>query len=125
MPTFGRKSTERLTQAHPDLQHLFSEIIKTIDCSVLCGYRGKEEQEAAYRDGNSKLHFPDSKHNHLPSLAVDVAPYPINWQNIERFKSFGEFVKKTAEELGIKIRWGGDFKTWKDYPHYEIISVGD
>ena len=120
MPTFGRKSTERLAQAHPDLQHLFNEVIKTIDCSVLCGYRGKEEQEAAYRDGNSKLHFPDSKHNHLPSLAVDVAPYPINWQNIERFKTFGAFVKKTAEELGITIRWGGDFKTWKDYPHYEL-----
>ena len=120
MPNFGRKSTECLAQAHPDLQHLFNEVIKTIDCSVLCGYRGKEEQEAAYRDGNSRLHFPESKHNHLPSLAVDVVPYPIDWQNIERFKTFGAFVKKTAEELGITIRWGGDFKTWKDYPHYEL-----
>lgn len=120
MPQFGDKSKERLSQSHPDLQRIFNEVIKTYDCKVECGYRDKEAQERAHRDGFSKVHFPNSKHNHLPSLAVDVIPYPVDWTNVERFKELGGLVKETAEGMGIKIRWGGDFEKWKDYPHYEL-----
>ena len=76
----------------------------------------------------SKLQFPKSKHNSLPSKAVDVVPYPINWSDIDRFKDFGKFVIKKAAELGISIRWGGDWdgdgsssdETFLDFPHFEI-----
>ena len=121
MPTFGTQSKEKLSQAHPDLQRLFNEVIKTYDCTILCGYRGKEEQEAAVRDGKSKVHFPNSKHNHLPSLAVDVAPYPIDWNDKRRWYYFGGYVTKTAEDMGINIRWGGHFKDFEDCPHFELL----
>ena len=52
------------------LQNLFNEVIKDRDCTILCGYRGKEEQEKAVSEGNSKLHYPHSKHNYNPSCAV-------------------------------------------------------
>ena len=133
MPFFGDKSKERLSQVHPDLQRLLNEVIKTYDCVILCGYRGKEEQEAALRDGKSRVHFPDSKHNHLPSLAVDVAPYPVDWSDtkdsMKRWYHFVGYVKATAERMGIPIRcgadWDGDFdfkdQNFNDLPHFELV----
>jgi len=75
-------------------------------------------------DGKSKK----SKHNYLPSLAVDVAPYPIDWNNIQRFKDMAKSYIESAKEEGIKIVWGadwdmdGDIKEHKliDYPHFEL-----
>jgi len=75
----------------------------------LCGHRTKEKQEEAFNSKHSKVHFPKSKHNSLPSKAVDVAPYPIDWNDLERFYNFGGYVRGIAESLGIKIRWGGDW----------------
>lgn len=121
MAKFSEKSLQRLSECHEDLQRVMNEVIKEIDITVLCGYRGEEEQMEAYRSGNSKAKFGQSKHNHSPSLAVDVAPYPIDWDDISRFKEMGEIVLRKADELGIKLRWGGDFKSLKDYPHFELI----
>ena len=66
--------------------------------------------------------WPNGKHNKKPSLAVDVVPYPVDWSDIERFIRFGWFVKGLAIGLGIKIRWGGDWKRFKDYPHFELVD---
>jgi len=98
------------------------------DFTILCGHRTKEEQEAAFRAGASKLKFPHSKHNSFPSRAVDIAPYPIDWKNIDRFIELAEAVKAKADKMGIKIIWGGDFNNdgdkttndaW-DKPHFEL-----
>ena len=133
MPFFGDKSKEHLSQAHPDLQRLFNDVIKTYACSVLCGHRGKEAQEAAFRDEKSRVHFPNSKHNQLPSLAVDVAPYPVDWSDtkdaMKRWYHFGGYVKGVASTMGITIRWGGDWdgdfelrdQNFNDIPHFELV----
>lgn len=123
MPSFGPHSKSRLATCHPDLQRLFNEVIKEYDCSVLCGYRGKEEQEKAFAGGFSKARWGQSKHNRKPSLAVDVVPYPIDWNDVPRFLNFVELVKKKAKELNIKIRCGADFTSIKDYPHFELVGV--
>ena len=126
MYKFGKRSLKNLSQAHPDLQILFHEVIKHMDISVICGYRGEKEQNEAFRNGNSMLKYPNSKHNKLPSLAVDAVPYPIDWNNIGRFDELGEFVLKKADELRkegrikSKIVWGGEWKKFPDKPHYEI-----
>lgn len=126
MYSFSKRSIDNLSQAHPDLQVLFNEVVMYRDCSVICGHRGEKEQNDAFNKGNSLLKFPNSKHNKLPSLAVDVVPFPIDWDDIDRFKNFGEFVLTTAGRLrdnGMirnKIEWGGNWKKFKDYPHYEI-----
>lgn len=128
MPSFSKRSLDNLNTAHPDLQKLFNEVIKYRDITILCGHRGKEEQDAAFAAKQSKLKYPNSKHNKIPSLAVDVAPYPINWSDINGFKELASFVLQKAKELGISIRWGGDWdgdgdskdETFLDFPHYEL-----
>ena len=79
------------------------------------------EQEAAFQAGTSPLHYPHSKHNRSPSLAVDVAPSPLNWENLKAFDKFAEVVFATAKELGIKVVWGKTFKN-VDRPHWELAE---
>ena len=125
MPKFGKRSRTNLSQCHPDLQTLFNDVIQFVDCSVICGHRGEKEQNEAEEKGFSKLRFPKSKHNKLPSLAADVVPYPIDWKDIKRFNDFGLFVLNRSlylwkeGKISNHIEWGG---TWKftDYPHFQI-----
>ncbi len=127
MPSFSQKSLEKLNECHPDLITLMNEVIKSIDITIICGHRGREEQDKAYREGTSKVLWPFGKHNQTPSLAVDIAPYPIDWDNINGFKLLGEFVLQTAHRLRKEtpefswIEWGGHWKTFKDWGHFEIV----
>jgi len=119
----------RLLTCHKDLQTLFNEVIKTYDCTITCGVRNRADQEKAFAQGNSKVHFPNSKHNTSPSRAIDVVPYPVDWDDIERFKEMAVVVKDAAKRLKSEgkithdIEWGGDWKTFKDYPHWQIKEV--
>jgi peptidoglycan L-alanyl-D-glutamate endopeptidase CwlK len=129
MPKFSEKSMSMLMTCHLDLQRLFLEVVKSFDCSITCGHRTEEEQNEAFRANRSQKRYPDSKHNSIPSIAVDVCPYPIDWENLNRFYFFGGYVKKTAEILGIKVRYGGDWdgdtilddQKFIDLPHWELI----
>jgi len=126
---FSERSTRRLNSCHPDLVRLFNEVIKNYDCTILEGHRSDERQEELYHEGKSKLRAGQSKHNKNPSLAVDVAPYPIRWNEPERFYHFAGFVLATAIELDINIRFGGDWdgdndfndQTFFDLPHFELV----
>jgi len=130
MPKFGKRSLDNLNTCHPDLQRLFNEVIKYYDCSVLCGHRTKEEQDAAYHDGRSKVQWPNGKHNSMPSKAVDVAPYPVDWSDTRRFYMFVGIVRGIAAMMGIKIRvgadWDGDMEVkdqnFHDLPHVELMD---
>jgi len=112
------------------LQRLFKEVIKHYDCTVICGHRSQEEQDKAVAEGKSKVRYPYSKHNSFPARAVDVVPYPIDWDDREGFYAFGGFVKGVASQKGIKIRWGGDWdsdndlhdQNFIDLPHFELAS---
>ncbi len=117
----SKLSKQRLSTCHSDLQKLVEEVAKTEKCAVICGFRGRYEQEQAYYTGKSKANWGQSKHNLKPSLAVDVVPMPLNWEDIESFERLGEKIQAKAEELGIKVKWGKYFKGLKDYPHWEII----
>jgi len=134
MPKFGKKSLENLNTCDPRLIEIFTEVVKTWDCTVLCGHRGQVEQDKAYTEKRSKLKFPQSKHNAYPSKAVDVAPYYANvgiaWNDLGGFYMFAGYVMRVAEELGYKLRYGGDWdgdkrtadQTFNDLPHFEIID---
>ena len=133
MPKFGKASAAKLATCHPDLQRLFNEVIKHVDCTVICGHRGESEQNAAWRAGNSKVKWPHGKHNQTPSQAVDVMPYPVDWSdspsNIEHLNYFAGIVKGIALSIGIGVRWGHDWdKDGKpdtlglvDRPHWETV----
>ena len=128
MAKFGKRSRRNLVGAHKDLQRLFNEVVKTFDCAVLCGHRNSREQDRAFHEGRSKLRFPNSNHNSLPSLAVDVVPWPIDWEDKNRSHHFAGFVRGMANCMGLEIRWGGDWdgdfnlrdQSFIDLPHFEL-----
>lgn len=129
MPKFSKTSLQRLETCHPDLQKICNEAIKHYDFSVICGHRSKKEQDIALKNGATKLQYPKSKHNSNPSLAVDLAPYPIDWHKYERFYYLAGLIQATAKGMNIKIRWGGDWSMngnfeenkFNDLPHFELI----
>ena len=58
MAKFGRRSRERLATAHPDLQKVFNEVIKYVDCSVLEGHRDERTQDRLFEEGKTKVRYP-------------------------------------------------------------------
>ena len=138
MYRFSEKSKAKLATCDGRLQELFNQVIKYYDCSVLEGHRSDERQEELFRQGKSKLRAGQSKHNKNPSLAVDVAPYPIDWKKLDagdkkeynKFYYFVGYVKATADQLNIKIRCGADWdndndlndQTFFDLPHFELVE---
>ena len=109
MPKFGRRSRERLATCDERLQDVFNEVIKHVDCSVLEGQRDEERQNKLFDEGKTKVRFPNGRHNASPSRAVDVTPYPVDWDDRERQTLFAGFVLGIARSMGIKLRWGGDW----------------
>jgi peptidoglycan L-alanyl-D-glutamate endopeptidase CwlK len=135
MPKFSQDSFSKLSTCHLDLQAIFFEVVKTFDCTILEGHRCEEDQHTAFINGKSKLDWPNGKHNGQPSMAVDVAPYPLNWKNINEFYFFSGFVMGVAQKLKDEgkithgLRWGGDWnsdkivgdQTFNDLVHFELI----
>ena len=135
MPKFSQKSSNRLNTCHPDIQKVMNEAIKHFDFAVLSGFRSPKEQLELYKQGRE---FKDGKwvkvgrvvtnvdgvntksnHNYSPSRAIDIAPYPIDWDDIERFEQMAVVVIDCANKLGVELVWGGDWHM-KDYPHFEL-----
>ena len=123
--SFSQTSKHRLQTCDSRLIKLFAEVVEGFDCSILEGKRSPERQAELLRHGKSKtLHS-----KHLKGLAVDVAPYPIDWEDRERFHYFGGYVKGVASQMDIPIRWGGDWNgdtqvkdnNFDDLVHFELI----
>lgn len=130
MPSFGDKSKAMLASCDPQLQSVFSEVVRFYDITILQGHRGQVEQDRAYSEGKSKVKWPNGKHNVHPSLAVDAAPYPIDFEDRERFFFLAGMVMGVAALMGIKIRWGGDWdkdmdftdQKFDDLMHFEVVG---
>ncbi len=131
MPTFSARSREILETCDERLVAVFDEVVKHFDCTILEGWRSEEDQNEAFRTGKSKLKYPEGKHNKQPSFAVDVAPYPVDWENLDRFRYFAGFVMGIASQMGTRLRWGGDWdgdtelrdQKFVDLPHFEVLEA--
>jgi peptidoglycan L-alanyl-D-glutamate endopeptidase CwlK len=113
----GKDSLRHLATCHVDLRKLIICVAAGIDegdlayagvmdISVLCGYRGEEEQNKAVADGASETPWPRSKHNRMPSDAVDVVPYPIRWKDpawVKSLEALHAYVAGVAHALGIDL----------------------
>lgn len=123
---FGERSEKALSTCHPDLVAVARRALQltTIDFTVTEGHRGKAAQEAAFAAGRSKLHFGESKHNRQPSEALDIVPWPVNWNDARLFREIALAFQGASRELGIEIKWGGNFKTFVDFPHFELAKAG-
>jgi len=130
MPHFGGTSTRRLNSCATDIQLIFNEVIKVVDCTVIEGARSREQQRKNIANGVSWT--MNSKHLKSPSQAIDIIPYPIDWQDIPRFKMFAAYVFAVSRRLKIPLLYGGTWsrnptgkfqgvKADADHAHYELI----
>ena len=122
MPYFSERSLRNLNSCDERIKNVLYAAIERFDFTVTDGHRTEEAQNRAYAENNSTLRWPDSKHNKLPSLAVDIAPWPINYNNINSFFYMAVIILEEASRLKVPMRWGGNWKTFKDYPHFELLE---
>lgn len=133
MPKFGNVSLTRLGTCDQRLRDICHETIKFVDFTVVCGHRGEVAQTLACAHGLSKTPWPTSKHNSLPSRAVDVAPYKdgaILWRDKDAFQDLAKEMLAAAHKLDVKLRWGGDWdgdgdtldEKFLDMPHFELVG---
>lgn len=107
MPKFGKRSKERLEGVDHRIRMVLDEVVKYYDITVIEGLRSQERQDELVRQGKSKTKFG----KHVSGQAVDIAPYPIDWNSRDDFHMLGGFVLGVASQLGINIRWGGDWSS--------------
>ena len=100
MYKFTEKSEQKLQTCHANLQAVMRKALTLSNFIIIDGNRDEAAQNAAFAAGKSKLKYPQSKHNHLPSLAIDIAPFPLDWNNRERFVFVAGVVLATAAALG-------------------------
>ncbi|WP_063588332.1 M15 family metallopeptidase [Achromobacter ruhlandii] len=122
----SQRSLTRLVGVHPDLVDVVKLAIQRtpVDFTVVEGVRTVAQQREYVAKGASKT--MDSYH--LPQAdglghAVDLAPLvggSIPWNDWGQFKGLADVVKACAAELGVPVEWGGDWKTFKDGPHFQI-----
>jgi peptidoglycan L-alanyl-D-glutamate endopeptidase CwlK len=114
----GKRSTDNLKGVHPDLVRVVKRALELspVDFTVIEGLRTKERQAELYAQGFTRT----MNSRHIIGQAVDIVPLPVDWGNPKPFGVVAESIKKAAAELGVKITWGGDWKSFVDLPHYQI-----
>ena len=71
-------------------------------------------------------HFPNK---HVTGQAVDIVPYPVDWEDLSKFDATAKAMFAAAKELGVSIRWGADWDNdgklreqgEYDSPHFELV----
>lgn len=121
---YNNRSEQRLMTCDPRLIDVFSEVVTIVDNSVICGHRNAKDQNAAFASNNSKVKWPDSTHNDIPSRGIDVVPYPTMWDDIEQFYFLAGVVFAVAKRRGVKIRWGGDWDRDMDFKDQKFMDLG-
>lgn len=115
----SQRSIDRLNGVHPDLVSVVKLAIERseVDFMVTEGLRSKERQKELVAAGASKT----MNSRHITGHAVDLAAYVngIRW-DWPLYEKIAKAMKQAAYELNIKIEWGGDWKSFKDGPHFQI-----
>ncbi|CNF20377.1 TPA: M15 family metallopeptidase [Yersinia enterocolitica] len=118
---FGQISEHNLRGIHPDLVLIVRRALtlSTVDFRVIEGVRTSERQRQLVRNGSSKT----LNSRHLTGHAVDLAPMVNNqipWEDWSAFHLVAKAMKQAAKEMELPLQWGGDWKTFKDGPHFEL-----
>lgn len=122
----SQRSLQRLEGVHRDLVKVVQRAIaiSPIDFTVLEGLRSIERQRQLVASGASKT----MNSRHLTGHAVDLAPFldtdgdgraEVSW-HWPHYHALAEVVKRAAAELHVTIEWGGDWRTFKDGPHWQL-----
>ena len=113
---FGSTSRDRLATIDDALQRVLHRAMgyQLMDFTIVCGHRTQKDQAQAFSVGASKKEWPNSKHNIFPSIAVDIAPWPIDWDDHLAFARLYGIIEAAAAEEGVPLRWGGDWETIRE-----------
>ena len=119
--SLSQKSKDKLEGVDIRLVRLVEQAIKetTIDFTVLEGLRTPERQQQLVNDGFSQT----MKSKHLTGHAVDLGAIvdgKLSWDK-QYYPELAKAMKKAAADQQVNIRWGGEFKTFFDGPHFELI----
>jgi len=116
----GTRSRACLVGVHPDLVRVVERAIEitAVDFAVIEGVRTVERQRSLFASGASRT--LDSRH--LTGHAVDLAPWirgSVSWEWTD-YHRLAPSVKRAAADVGIKIEWGGDWRSFPDGPHWQL-----
>lgn len=140
MPSFGNTSNRRLRTAHTVLQTLAVRVVRRRDVAIIEGHRDQAKQILYFQNGTSKVEWPNSRHNSLPAMAIDMVGWPEVFDKKTSPAAFMEIREIVLEEWGMmekehltggyKLRHGADWdmdgdttdQTFMDWPHWELIK---
>lgn len=116
----GKRSLSNLNGVHPDLVKVVKRAIELTECdfTIIEGLRTKERQAQLLKEKKTTT----SNSRHLTGHAVDLAAWvndTISW-DWKYYHQIADAMKKAASELNVSIEWGGDWKKFKDGPHFEL-----
>ena len=116
--SLGTRSKQNLSGVHPDLVAVVKLAITITeqDFTVIEGIRNINRQRELVKAGKSTT----MNSRHITGHAVDMVPWPVDWDDLERFEVMAEAMKQAAGDLDIPIVWGGDWKSFYDAPHFEL-----
>ena len=123
---FSKRSETILSTVDKRLQLLANEVLKTspYDFAITSGYRTQQEQMQMYIKKVSKCDGIEKKSKHQLRKAIDIMVYDEHgvgtWEE-KYYQEVALIFKQKAKELNINISWGGDWKSFKDCPHFEVI----
>ena len=132
MRKWGRRSKEVYVTLDPTLQRVMDRVLSEVaDISLTSGHRGQEEQDNLFDNNKTTVRWPSSKHNTIPSVAVDFQPHPYPSSEEKLWGALGYIAGRAmaiAKEEGIYLRWGGDWnqdgdltnQSFDDLFHLEI-----
>jgi peptidoglycan L-alanyl-D-glutamate endopeptidase CwlK len=115
------RSLNNLKNVDADLIKVVNRAIEIteIDFGITEGVRTPERQQQLVKEGKSQT----LRSKHLIGRAVDVAAFvngKVSWEK-EHYVKIAKAFKQAAKELNVNIRWGGDFKSFFDGPHFELV----
>lgn len=129
----GKTSLARLKGVDETLVNVVKRAIEIseVDFTVLEGVRTLERQRDLYAQGRTapgKIVTWTMKSRHIEGKAVDLVPYPLDWNDLDKFNKIKDAMFQAAKELDVNLRWGADWdgdgnyreKGEYDSPHFEI-----
>jgi peptidoglycan L-alanyl-D-glutamate endopeptidase CwlK len=120
MFTLGQRSKLRLKGIHPDLVKVVERAIKIteVDFTVLEGIRTPERQKALVEAGASQT----LNSRHITGHAVDLGAWvgdEVRW-DWPLYHKIAAAMKDASKQVNVPIEWGGDWRNFKDGPHFQL-----
>jgi peptidoglycan LD-endopeptidase CwlK len=120
MRKYSQRSLNNLNGIHPDLRRVIDRALQDspLDFVVIEGLRTKERQKQLVASGASRT----MNSRHLTGHAVDLMPIGPNGPAFDwpLYDKLGPAVKEASQKEGVALDWGGDWKSFRDGPHFEL-----